>query len=734
MTPIIVRLDDLKTHPAQMRTTYSLPNLAELIIQILHQGLHAWQPILIGKNGSDKAPIISGHRRHLATTFSHYLPLWLKEQGQDVQADDITISHARQMLEALVTHENHFAFASDVETAVSEALTHVGTVEISVQIHPEAGNLQAEMMALIASNYGGEAPDILGEAVAFQAAMLDGQSAKQIANSIGKPVKYVTDRVALVNIDAELAKCIVRGKFSLTAATAVAGIENLGKKAGLTRYLLAKQDELSIGEITTIAKTLKAWQGLIMPLLFAGNQTQRNMARILIRMWHNALESYPESSWAAAAMFIHRQAHLEPWLNQAHFTLWVKSFGNGIYFIDDAIVWDKLIHELLTEVSCATCPLAAVPALPNLKNQITTRGGPLGMPCRLGEKGNNCLHGFLPKDAIQVRVPAAWAGLDGVAGDAGAYTVTGVEAFEAAEAAQLAREQAEAAEANAKADAAAAEAKQQSSVGSNRNADSTAKKVESTGKKPIQKKRDAIILFMETHEQLAATHPWATLCATCQNRREDSPVKDPNVPHCNWGKGGSSAYFNVWLPKQDGDKGPHIPYCRQYLPTAQWKDVVPATPAPQGMTREWLIDQIKAHYAKAVSTSGSLDEERPLLFLFGRTTVTSESNRDWFNKQFKKQSGELTDDQLWTLCIWIMNRWNGSSREQLFPVLGNGSQLVPYKLVDYGTYAKTHTLQPPKVQSVTVEETQPATDKQAGSATAVLPKADNAIYKEGTDE
>ena len=138
-------------------------------------------------------------------------------------------------------------------------------------------------------------------------------------------------------------------------------------------------------------------------------------------------------------------------------------------------------------------------------------------------------------------------------------------------------------------------------------------------------------------------------------------------------------------------KGPHIPTCRQYLPSTQWKDVIPSTQAPEHLTREWMLEQIKAHFNK-VSSQNSIDEKRPLLFLFGRGTASNESNRGWFNKQLKAQSGDLTNDQLWTLFLWILNRWNGLEYEMLFPVLGNGAQFVPYKRVEFVDYAKKANL------------------------------------------
>lgn len=682
------RLDQLKTHPAQMRTTYNLEKLAELVVKIFHQGLHEWQPILIGKNGSDRAPIISGHRRHLAVTFSQYLPVWLKEEEIGVETEKISIQQVNQMLNALVKSENNIAFAADMETAVSQILPQVGSLKIPVQLFSDAGDAASEMMALISSNYGGEAPDMLGEAVAFQAALLEAKAPKQIANEIGKSEKYVTDRVALVNIDQELAKLIVSGKFSLAVATAVSGLENAEKKAGLTRYILAKQDELSVGEIIKIAKKLKAWPGLSMPLIFEGNQTKRNMARILIRMWNNAIENFPEASWAAASMFIHRQAHKDPWMNKNHFELWVKSFGNGTYFVDSKIIWDKLVHELLAEVSCETCPLSKVAAPQELRNKITTQSGALGMPCRLGQKGTNCLHGFTSTDSILIRVPAAWAGLDDVEGEAGTYQVKGIEAFEAAQLAQIKREQKEEEAEILETEKAAPATTTQVAKGNAQlsNAVDVEKTSQPRAKKPVDKKRAAIRLFMESHQHLATAHPWATVCANCQNKRTDSPVKDPKVPYCNWAKGGVSAPINVWMPKQESDSGPHIPYCRQYLPIQKWKEVIPENPSPPGMSRVWMVKQIQTHYKRAATSSS--DEERPLLFLIGRPLASNDSNRDWFSKQLKKQADTLTDGQLWTLCIWVINRWNGTGREQAFPVVGDGQQLEDYKLVDFNAYAE----------------------------------------------
>ncbi len=81
-----IAIQQLKAHPAQMRTTYDLETLAALTLQVYERGLDQWQPIaatprpgLNGAEGGDGYHILSGHRRHMAQLLAFALRDWAKE-------------------------------------------------------------------------------------------------------------------------------------------------------------------------------------------------------------------------------------------------------------------------------------------------------------------------------------------------------------------------------------------------------------------------------------------------------------------------------------------------------------------------------------------------------------------------------------------------------------------------------------------------------------------------------
>src|SRR5690606_26068154 len=71
------------------------------------------------------------------------------------------------------------------------------------------------------------------------------------------------------------------------------------------------------------------------------------------------------------------------------------------------------------------------------------QGGPLGIPCRVGQAANRCIHGLAPTDSFEVRVPWAWSRHPGVVSEGGDYRVKSYEDLLAAWQAQAAKEQVE---------------------------------------------------------------------------------------------------------------------------------------------------------------------------------------------------------------------------------------------------------------------------------------------------
>ena len=113
---------NLKPHPAQMRTTYSLDGLAELCLQIYERGLHDWQPILASPNGEEGTfYIVSGHRRQMAQLLAFALGDWAEEHPET----DISAELSRTMIEALVNS------LGSLDKLIESLLARYGDREIS---------------------------------------------------------------------------------------------------------------------------------------------------------------------------------------------------------------------------------------------------------------------------------------------------------------------------------------------------------------------------------------------------------------------------------------------------------------------------------------------------------------------------------------------------------------------------------------------------------------------------
>ncbi|MCA9983712.1 MAG: ParB N-terminal domain-containing protein, partial [Anaerolineales bacterium] len=405
----------LKPHPAQMRTAYELEPLAALALQVYERGLDAWQPIVAAPNG-DGFHIVSGHRRHMAQLLAFALQDWAQAHPDT----EITIEVVRTMVDTLV------ASLGSLEKLIASLITKYGEREVA--FIPFEGGAKAEILALQAANYGGEIPDVLGVAHSFRQAAGAGATEEEIARNIGQHVNYVRNHLALTRIPPELAARIAAGDLPLSTAAVVADLPE-PKRTGLAIFVLANpapgtgqtSTQLTARAIKECAAILKKWPGLQMPLMVK-HQSQRNVARALVRLWSQVVETYPEDAYAAAAMLIYRGVHEEPWGSQEKLTLWFQTLGGDTYFADGSINWPAVIEHLLGEVSCATCPIGQLPA--DLLRDDLSQGqsGPLGMPCRAhggarladSEPVNRCLHGLTPADPFDVRVPWSWSDHPGV--------------------------------------------------------------------------------------------------------------------------------------------------------------------------------------------------------------------------------------------------------------------------------------------------------------------------------
>ncbi|MCI0731649.1 MAG: ParB N-terminal domain-containing protein, partial [Chloroflexi bacterium] len=580
----------LKPHPAQMRTVYDLESLATLTLQLFERGLDNWQPIAAAPHG-DAYYLVSGHRRHMAQLLAFALRDWAKEHSDT----EITIEVVRTMLNTLVES------LGSLEKVIGSLLTKYGDEEISFVTFE--GSQKAQILALQSANYGSEKPDALGVAHSFRQAVEAGATPEEIARNAGQHVNFVCNHLALTEIPPELAQRIAAGELPMSVATAVADLPE-PKRTGLAIFILANEPgKLTAKAIKDCATVLKKWSGLQVPLMVK-HQSQRNIARALVRLWSQVVEAYPEDAYAAAAMLIYRDLYEDPWSSKEKLTLWFQALGGDTYFTDGRINWTAVVEYLVTEVACETCPIARLPNQQLRSDLSQGQGGPLGIPCRIGETATRCIHGLAPNDSFDVRVPWDWSQHPGVVGEGGDYRIKSYEELLVAWQAQAAKERAEdeAAVTTTTDDgqSTAEELPQQSrgkqpSTGGDHQSDDSPSPTSPSKDSPIAKQRAQIADFMKRHEQLAAGHPFATPCGRCRHRLDSSPTKDESVPHCAWAGRLRSVTFKVLAPddKNAGaSAGLTVPVCRQFAPNQPWHELIPGHPSPPEMPREWLREQI----------------------------------------------------------------------------------------------------------------------------------------------
>ncbi len=662
-------IKNLKQHPAQMRTVYDIESMATLCLQIYERGLNEWQPLLAAPNGEEGTYfIVSGHRRQMARLLAWALADW----SADHPDKEISVEVAHTMIVALVES------LGSLPKVVSALLEKYGDQEIPIVLFE--GSQKAEILSLQAANYGSEQADMLGIAHSFQQALAAGATEAEIARNAGQKLTYVRNHLALTQLPPELAQRIAAGELPMSVARAVAELPG-SKRIGFSVFVLANDPgKLTAKTVKACAAILKKWNGLQMPLAFK-HQSQRNIARALVRLWSQVVEAYPEDAYAAASMLIFRDVHDEPWAAREKLTLWFQALGGDTYYTGDSINWTAIVQHLVTEVACETCPINQLPKAPLRSDLSQGQGGPLGMPCRVGETGPRCIHGLAANDPVDVRVPWEWSEHPGVEKDGSDYRVKSYEnllaAWEAQAKAEGKRQKAEAVDS---VDTPSPATSHQPPTTSDQQPAASDQPPVTTSPSPpkdtpVVKQRAITAQYMKCHEQFDP-HPFATSCDGCRHKLDKSPTKDESVPHCAWAGRLRGVDYKRLTSELEGS--PEILVCRQYAPNQPWRERIPAHPEPAGMPRDWVKEQI-LHLVKAANQYGS--KRNAFEFLTGRPLSANETYGDWFATQLDEQIGELSDAQMFTLFVWAHTEWQRAKNSSLFslPINGSGLQFADYK-------------------------------------------------------
>lgn len=679
----LVRMGDLHTHPAQMRTVYDPVAMASLTVQVLHaEGVASWQPIVVTPQPEgDGYFIVSGHRRRMALLFG-----WAFREGHadsaEVEAgqDTLTPEAVQAFFDTLLAHYTTIQ-------AAATALLATPYADRLVPVHLFTGDLKEQILALQRANYGADTPDPLGIAHSFHAALQAGATERQIAHNAGESLAYVRKHLALLRVPSELAHAIAENSLPLSMAEPVAEVQAEDARQGLSRFIVANIGQVTVEGVRACVALLKTWDQFRTPPMTVAHQGQRNMIRILATFWHRALGTDATRAWASAAVLLYRNVNPHaPWESQSTFTEWVKGLGGETYYNEsEGILWEVLVRDCLLEVDCTTCPVHVLPPQ-FLTRDLSDRAGVLGRPCRTPERDDatRCINGFAPSDPIEVRVPFEWATHPSVTKQGSHYVVMGIEALQQAWLAQqdaetvvdtpepntLAQNQGDG-EASPSAQATPAPASRKRRTPAPDTPTPAATPPEPA---PVQEMRAQIRDYMARHTQMEWRHPFATPCATCQHHLPQSPTKDPTVPACAWATRLRTVRFSQ-LVSDDGTLT--IPVCSQYAPTLPWQDRIPVHSSPPPFPREYMIAQIRTH---AKTRGGNPTFE----FLTGRPMGPA-SYTDWFETQLAEAVGHLSDKQIFMLLVWSIAEHDRASRSTPFwlPADTHMSSFIPVREITW---------------------------------------------------
>src|SRR5690606_33952343 len=110
------------------------------------------------------------------------------------------------------------------------------------------------------ANYGAEAPDPLGIAHSFRAALDEGATEAAIARNVGHPLSYVQKHLALTRVPVELAELVAAGRLPMSVATIVADVQPEVARNGMALFAVTNAGQVTAEGLKACATTLRAWQ------------------------------------------------------------------------------------------------------------------------------------------------------------------------------------------------------------------------------------------------------------------------------------------------------------------------------------------------------------------------------------------------------------------------------------------------------------------------------------------
>ncbi len=438
MQTMTVNLSELNEHPAQMRTTLDTEGMASLTLQVHTRGLDPHQPIVVARppleretvavpgtgeaanSEGDGMVVISGHRRLLARLLAYELEGLLahemvgadggdggsiepssRDQGERLAQVSADLDTARSIVARWAGQDGGLI------AAYGPLAARYGERDITVVLLE--GDQKTQVLALQASNFSQEEPDMLGQARSFHAAAEAGASVQEIANNVGKSVHYVQNHLAVVGMPDALIRLIVDGALGMGVAHSIANLP-AGKREGLAAIVVARAERTpppTVAAVKAAAQRLGQWDGIQVPLT-APDAATRNRARIMQALWSQVVSEKPLRAWGVAADAAYQGLLGEPWTDTRICAAWIAALAPEVNHGENGRAnWEHLMVELAPDVSCATCPVSGLPYAPVSQD--------LALPCRsiltAEAQPGVCVQGMGEHDPFLVQVPMAWAGL-----------------------------------------------------------------------------------------------------------------------------------------------------------------------------------------------------------------------------------------------------------------------------------------------------------------------------------
>lgn len=629
MDAIKVQVSQLVTNPDQMRTRMGLQDLASLALQVWTRGMDDHHPLLVSLEEGDADPavyrIVSGHRRKAAALVAAAAQA---AADRPKQTDAGLVGFILETLGIAVGPEDEPPAAlrmEQVEDLQEKLAAHAGAEVPAVLFE---GDLKAELLALMAANFGQEEPDVAGQARAYSRARERGISIRKIAANTGKSAQYVSAALALEELPGQLAEAIGEGKVALGVATELGRLDE-ARRMGAGLYIV-DAGVAKVHEVRAIVGKLQKYEPAQLEIDEELTPHDRNKRRATAAAWAAAIEEDPELAWKAAAEDVHR------------------GYGSLLGYLGYKGGPTMEIVEALRQhdesARCDKCKLREVLAETTDIFRAYNRA-----PCQKGEEVELCVEGCFRGDPFWVEVPYALRNLPGVEQRGYQQGCSSAAALRQA----------------------AAAAQEQGLGGYDDEVKKAAKEKARREAEPpaILKQRGRIAAFMAGHEKLSGyEHALATRCGECAWKLEGSPTDDPEVARCQWAAEERYVEFYKRTP-QAGKDGLVIPRCCQYAPTRTWEKTLPAYPRNPGFSRELLV-RMSCEMGENVENCELLTGQ-PL----GR-------DDDWkgIPELVRDRAADLSDRKLATLFEWVAMEWMAISYgdEEGYLLRLDDGRMVPY--------------------------------------------------------